>query len=123
MPTSIALYEEIRTLSQRMVAAAQSNDWTELVELECRVAAIRDELIAGGETFPLSTPQLLHKHSLIQQVLKDDAEIRRHTEPWMDRICQYLGTQNQSQALPTSVMDSSEVAPSSISSKIALKID
>jgi len=98
MPTQIDLYEEICALSQRMVEAAQTNDWEGLVELEHRVAALRDELIASGETFSLSTPELLHKHGLIQQILKDDAEIRRHTEPWMERIRQYLGAPNRSQA-------------------------
>lgn len=98
MPSQIELYEEICALSQRMVSAAQANDWTALVELEQRVASLRDELTAGGEKFSLSTPELLHKHGLIQQILKDDAEIRRHTEPWMERIRYLLGAQNQPKA-------------------------
>lgn len=87
MPTpTIALYEEIRALSQRMVGAAQANDWATLVELEQLVATLRDELADSGEKFSLSTPELLRKHGLIQQILRDDAEIRRHTEPWMERL-------------------------------------
>lgn len=83
---TIALYEEIRALSQRMVSAAQANDWMTLVELEQLVATLRDELADSGEKFSLSTPELLRKHGLIQQILRDDAEIRRHTEPWMERL-------------------------------------
>jgi flagellar protein FliT len=87
MPTpTIELYEEIRALSQRMVSAAQANDWTALVELEQTVAMLRDELADSGEKFSLSTPEMLRKHGLIQQILRDDAEIRRHTEPWMERL-------------------------------------
>jgi flagellar protein FliT len=94
MPTSILqLYEAIRALSQRMVGAAQANDWETLVELEHMVAALRDELVASGEHFTLSTAELLRKHGLIQQILRDDAEIRRHTEPWMERLRHLLGEQ------------------------------
>ena len=91
MTTQIKLYEEISTLSQRMVNAAQANDWDRLVELERRVATLRNELIASDASLALSTPELLHKQGLIQQILEDDAEIRRHTEPWMERILYFLG--------------------------------
>lgn len=93
MKTQIKLYEEISTLSQSMVNAAQANNWDRLVELECRVAALRNKLIASDASLALSTPELLHKQGLIQQILEDDAEIRRHTEPWMERVRQFLGAQ------------------------------
>lgn len=93
MKTQIKLYEEISTLSQHMVNAAQANNWDRLVELECRVAALRNKLIANDASLALSTPELLHKQGLIQQILEDDAEIRRHTEPWMERVRQFLGEQ------------------------------
>lgn len=93
MKTQIKLYEEISTLSQSMVNAAQANNWDRLVELERRVAVLRNQLIASDTNLALSTPELLHKQSLIQQILEDDAEIRRHTEPWMERVRQFLGSQ------------------------------
>jgi flagellar protein FliT len=31
------------------------------------------------------------KATLIQRILADDAEIRRHTEPWMEQVRQFLG--------------------------------
>lgn len=93
MKTQIKLYEEISTLSQHMVNAAQANNWDRLVELECRVAALRNKLIASDASLALSTPELLHKQGLIQQILEDDAEIRRHTEPWMERVRHFLGAQ------------------------------
>ena len=34
--------------------------------------------------------ELLRKHSLIQRILENDAEVRRHTEPWMDQLCHLL---------------------------------
>ncbi|HEY8856172.1 MAG TPA: flagellar protein FliT [Rugosibacter sp.] len=102
MTTQIKLYEKISTLSQRMVDAAQANNWDRLVELERRVAALRNELIANDASLALSTPELLHKQSLIQQILEDDAEIRRHTEPWMERVRHFLGAQKSRPAtVPT----------------------
>ncbi len=101
MTTQLTLYKEISHLSQRMVDAARANDWDSLVELERHVAALRDKLIATDASLALSTPDLQHKQSLIQQILEDDAEIRRHTEPWMERMRQFLDTPNAQHTPPT----------------------
>jgi flagellar protein FliT len=34
---------------------------------------------------------MARKRSLIQRILEDDAEVRRHTEPWMEHVRQFLG--------------------------------
>ena len=39
----------------------------------------------------LPAVELARKRSLIQRILEDDAEVRRHTEPWMEHVRQYLG--------------------------------
>ncbi len=120
MPTPIDLYEEICALSQRMVNAARANDWNSLVELEHRVAVLRDELMANDENLSLSMSELLHKHGLIQQILEDDAEIRRHTEPWMERVRQFLGAQNHHpQAHPAYAADSNTAETSQITANSA----
>ncbi len=36
-------------------------------------------------------PEIARKRGLIQQLLDDDAEIRRHTEPWMEHVRKLLG--------------------------------
>ena len=90
-------YEEIRALSSEMVDAARLNDWERLVTLERRVGVLRDELIANAGFSPeavAGTPETERKRGLIQQILEDDAEIRRHTEPWMEHVRQFLGSQN-----------------------------
>ena len=107
MTPQIKLYEEISTLSQHMVDAAQANNWDRLVALEHRVAALRDKLIASDAGLALSAPELLHKQNLIQQILEDDAEIRRHTEPWMERVRQFLEAKN---ARPTTIPPSRQGA-------------
>ena len=98
MSDQIDRYEEIRALSADMVNAARSNDWERLVTLERSVAALRDELVANAGLDPDATTSAMeidHKRGLIQQILEDDAEVRRHTEPWMEHVRQFLGSQNR----------------------------
>ena len=94
MAAQLELYEEIRSLSTDMVGAARSSDWERLIELERRVCALREELAAssGQEAdVAASMSELDRKHRLIQLILDDDAEVRRHTEPWMEQVRQFLG--------------------------------
>lgn len=89
MPTQLARFQQMSVLSSRMVDAARCGDWDELVDLERRVADLRDDLAALGTTGagaasePVETERA---RELIQQILDDDAEIRRHTEPWMEQV-------------------------------------
>lgn len=91
MPAQIDIYEQICALSAQMVGAAQANDWERLVELEKSVSALRDVLMVDENGAPLSPGDAEIKLALIQRILDDDAEIRRHTEPWMDHLRQILG--------------------------------
>lgn len=92
MPSQIELFEEISALSAQMVAAAQANDWEHLVTLERSVAALREELMADPDpNGSLSPAEIELKKALIQRILDDDAEIRRHTEPWMEHVRKFLG--------------------------------
>lgn len=89
MPSQIMLYQEMNALSSCMAAAARARDWETLVRLERSVAALRDSLQDNDDS--LSDAELQQKSQLIQRILDDDAEIRRHTEPWMDIVCRFLG--------------------------------
>lgn len=95
MPAQLDFYEEIRALSGRMAKLAQANDWDRLIELERRVTELREMLMAGADSAPLSKAENERKRGLIQQILADDAEIRRHTEPWMEHVRHFLGSQYQ----------------------------
>ena len=89
MPSQTKLYEEMSILSAQMVAAARTNDWERLIALEHAVAALRDVLM-NDDNNALSEPELESKTRLIQRILDDDAEVRRHTEPWMERLRHFL---------------------------------
>ncbi|MDA8254563.1 MAG: flagellar protein FliT [Betaproteobacteria bacterium] len=89
MPSQIEIYEEMRLLSSRMVAAARARDWDHLIELERGVGSLRQALQAAPDDG--ADTDLRRKRRLIQRILDDDAEVRRHTEPWMERIRHFLG--------------------------------
>ncbi|MFY9329818.1 MAG: flagellar protein FliT [Georgfuchsia sp.] len=91
MPSPIDTYKEICALSTQMVEAARANDWERLVDLERNVAALRDSLIGENDSTSPSPQELDLKRGLIQRILDDDAEIRRHTEPWMEQVRRFLG--------------------------------
>jgi flagellar protein FliT len=91
MPAQIDTYKEICALSAQMVDAARANDWDKLVDLERNVANLRDSLIGDDDNNSLSVQERDLKHGLIQRILDDDAEIRRHTEPWMEQVRRFLG--------------------------------
>lgn len=91
MPSQIELYEAMKLLSSRMVAAAHAGDWEQLIELERGVGRLRETLLATSDDGHSATIDLARKHNLIRRILEDDAEVRRHTEPWMERIRHFLG--------------------------------
>jgi flagellar protein FliT len=96
----IGLYETMCEISGRMVQAARDSDWNQLVALEQDVAHLRDTL---AHTTPrdnvratLTAEQRARKLQLIHRILADDAEVRRHTEPWMESVRRFLGTGTRS---------------------------
>ncbi|RTL57836.1 MAG: flagellar protein FliT [Rhodocyclaceae bacterium] len=82
-------------LSARMVEAARAQDWDQLVSLEKSVSRLRNSLGADDDNSRLSPGEIERKYVLIQRILEDDAEVRRHTEPWMEHVRQFLGNNNQ----------------------------
>ena len=91
MPSQIEMYQDMSALSAQMVEAAQANDWDRLIGLERSVAVLRDTLMSMDDNDGLTEDDLGRKAELIRRILDDDAEIRRHTEPWMERVRQFLG--------------------------------
>lgn len=80
--------ESMSTLSAQMVEAARDQDWDRLWSLEQEVARLRDDT-PGSSTAPTSAERN-RRITLMRQLLADDAEIRRHTEPWMLAVQAWL---------------------------------
>ena len=59
-------------------------------ELERDVVHLRQALLAVPDDDGL-VADISRKRNLIQRILDDDAEVRRHTEPWMERVRHFLG--------------------------------
>lgn len=91
MTSVIETYQALSTLSARMVEAAQVHDWERLVALEESVVSLRNALMADDDNAMLTAEERVMKAALIQRILDDDAEVRRHTEPWMEHVRQFLG--------------------------------
>lgn len=91
MPSQIETYQEMSALSAQMVEAARAQDWDRLVVLESSVSALRNTLSAEDDNANFASSERELRATLIQQILDDDAEIRRHTEPWMEHVRQFLG--------------------------------
>jgi len=91
MPTQIELYQDMTALSAEMVEAARAHDWNRLVALEKSVAALRNGLMGNDDNSRLTATERSRKAAMIQRILDDDAEIRRHTEPWMEQVRHFLG--------------------------------
>jgi flagellar protein FliT len=93
MASQIDTYEEMSALSARMVEAARAGEWDNLIALEKSVSRLRETLAADEDpNANLSPEEALHKAAIIQRILDDDAEVRRHTEPWMEKLRSYLSS-------------------------------
>lgn len=89
--SALALYESMSALSAQMVEAASACDWNRLVALEQDCARLARRLEAQAEPVRLTDAEHARKMGLIHRLLADDAEVRRHTEPWMEQVRQFLG--------------------------------
>ena len=88
---TLALYESMSAISAQMVEAAAACDWDRLTALEKDCAGLARHLEENGEPVRLSDAEKTRKLALIRRILADDAEVRRHTEPWMEQVKQFLG--------------------------------
>jgi flagellar protein FliT len=89
--STLALYESMSAISAQMVEAASACDWERLVALEKDCAGLARHLEANGEPIRLSDAEKTRKIALIHRILADDAEVRRHTQPWMEQVKRFLG--------------------------------
>lgn len=87
----IATYERIRDFTSQMLEAARHSDWDRLTSVERECRTLVDTLVSSEGGLRLSTPLQRRKVEIIRQVLADDAEIRKLTEPWMTQLEQLLG--------------------------------
>lgn len=88
---TLAMYESMSAISVQMAEAAAACDWDRLVTLEKDCACLARHLETNGEPIRLTDEEKARKMDLIRRILAKDAEVRRHTEPWMEQVKQFLG--------------------------------
>ncbi len=88
----ISIYEEILATTNKMLDAAQKNEWDTLISLEKQCRELTHKLIENEAGFTLSQELQQKKIRIIHQVLHDDAQIRLITEPWMAKLQEIINT-------------------------------
>ena len=96
---ALAVYGSIAELSGAMVGAAKSGDWDRLIELEQDCHRLIEKLKGPAPALLADAQFRQRKASILRQVLADDAEVRRFTEPWLTRLELYLGSSHQAKRL------------------------
>ena len=82
----ISMYESVCELTGKMLVAAQSGNWDDLVELESRCAS-RVQVLRDGEAMTrLTGERRSRKVAIIHTILAHDRAIRDLTSPWMAKL-------------------------------------
>lgn len=95
---TLAAYQGIANVTGEMVAAARVGEWDRLAVLERHYATLVSRL-AAAQPARLTNDMLQQKIDLLHKILADDAEIRSHTEPWLERVQSFLGNADMERRL------------------------
>lgn len=94
----ISIYENVAGITGRMLTAARSGDWDQLVALESDCARQVALLRRAEPLQPMTGTARDQKVACIRKILADDREIRSLTEPWMAQLAgmmQSAGTERK----------------------------
>jgi flagellar protein FliT len=84
-------YKAIERASQKMLEAAQAEDWDLVVKLEGACAVLIEQLRAESQLQNLAPTERAEKQRIMMNILRHDAEIRNLAEPWLADIDHMLG--------------------------------
>ena len=79
-------YKAIEKASQKMLAAAQSENWDQVMHLEGTCAVLIAQLRAKAHSSSLAPNERKEKSRIMQSILRTDAEIRNLAEPWLNDL-------------------------------------
>ena len=91
----IDYYKAIEDSSVKMLRAAQQEDWEEVVRYEGACAVLIEQLRHQSQTEQLTAEQRKEKARIMQRILRNDAEIRCLTEPWLTQFEYMLDSRPQ----------------------------
>ena len=96
---TIFTYKAILTVTEKMLKAAQANNWDELILLERECKTLTQILVSNSSQTQLSEEMQKKKIKIIHKILDKDAQIRDIAEPWMTHLQNLLMNANQKRKL------------------------
>lgn len=91
----IDYYKAIEDSSRKMLDAAKSEDWDEVVRFEGACAVLIEQLRVRSRSEDLLPAQRTEKTRIMQRILSNDAQIRYLAEPWLTHCEQTLDASHQ----------------------------
>ena len=91
----IDYYKAIEDSSLKMLNAAKSEDWDQVVRFEGACAVLIEQLRAKAACEELLPEQRSEKSRIMQRILQNDAQIRYLAEPWLTHCEQSLDEPRQ----------------------------
>ena len=88
--TLLDYYKAIENASQKMLEAAQTEDWDQVVRLEGACAVLIAQLRHKSRSCHLAPNERKEKTRIMQRILRTDAEIRCLAEPWLSDLEQLM---------------------------------
>lgn len=79
----IDYYKAIEDSSLKMLNAAKSEDWDQVVHYEGACAVLIEQLRTLAASEELLPEQRIEKTRIMQRILQNDAQIRYLAEPWL----------------------------------------
>jgi flagellar protein FliT len=83
-------YKAIENASQKMLEAAQTENWDQIVHLEGTCAVLIAQLRHKSRSLTLAPDERKEKTRIMQRILRADAEIRVLAEPWLSDLEQLM---------------------------------
>jgi flagellar protein FliT len=82
----IDYYRAIETTSSSMLELAKLGAWEAVIQSENACAILISQLRHHSQSNELSVEDRLEKRRIMLQIVRNDAQIRRMTEPWIDDL-------------------------------------
>jgi flagellar protein FliT len=81
--TLLDYYKAIENASQKMLDAARSENWDQVVHMEGTCTLLIAQLRSKARHNKLGPEERKEKTRIMQRILRTDAEIRNLAEPWL----------------------------------------
>ena len=88
--TLIECYRAIEAASQQMLQAAQDEDWAQVMRFEGACAVLIEQLRQRAQHEDMTAAERRDKVRIMQQILRNDAQVRLLTEPWVGELDKLL---------------------------------